>query len=372
MELNEIMEKAKAALNNNDFNQAILLFEEAMKKGEKDAPMQLMHIYAKKIHNKEKAMYYLDKAIDMENAFAYTYKGTLYEDGEWGLAKDISKALEYYKKGMELGDDYGSVSFALAHITGSYVKQDIDYGIEILLNTANDLESSYACYELGLLYSNGEYIEEDYEFACEAFVKSIQYASSHHMVDAQVKLANLIRDKKTEKFKPELCVDLYKECVKDNNEEAIWQLAQLYFFGNYVERNETEFISLLKRGTQLGSKRCKELLDIYLKNNTKKEMQKTQTHTPIEQPKEGCYIATAIYGSYDCPQVWTLRRFRDMKLAKSSLGRFFIKFYYMISPTIVKWFGDNQLFNRIGKYWLDAWVSKLNEKEYDDTSYTDK
>ena len=25
----------------------------------------------------------------------------------------------------------------------------------------------------------------------------------------------------------------------------------------------------------------------------------------------GCYIATCVYGSYDCPQVQTLRRFRD-------------------------------------------------------------
>ena len=41
----------------------------------------------------------------------------------------------------------------------------------------------------------------------------------------------------------------------------------------------------------------------------------------------GCYIATAVYGSYDCPQVWTLRRFRDFKLAKSLGGRIFIKLY---------------------------------------------
>ncbi|MDR0918559.1 MAG: hypothetical protein LBM93_04840 [Oscillospiraceae bacterium] len=33
-------------------------------------------------------------------------------------------------------------------------------------------------------------------------------------------------------------------------------------------------------------------------------------------PNSGrCYIATAVYGSYDCPEVWTLRRFRDYILA---------------------------------------------------------
>ena len=39
----------------------------------------------------------------------------------------------------------------------------------------------------------------------------------------------------------------------------------------------------------------------------------------------GCYIATCAYGSYDCPEVWTLRRFRDNTLAKNIFGRAFIK-----------------------------------------------
>ncbi len=41
----------------------------------------------------------------------------------------------------------------------------------------------------------------------------------------------------------------------------------------------------------------------------------------------GCYVATCVYGSYDCPQVWTLRRFRDDIMAQSVAGRLFIKFY---------------------------------------------
>ena len=46
-----------------------------------------------------------------------------------------------------------------------------------------------------------------------------------------------------------------------------------------------------------------------------------------DPPKAGCYVATAVYGSYDCPQVWTLRRFRDHTLAASWYGRAFIRAY---------------------------------------------
>ena len=44
----------------------------------------------------------------------------------------------------------------------------------------------------------------------------------------------------------------------------------------------------------------------------------------------GCYVATCVYGSYDCPQVWTLRRYRDYTLVKTWYGRSFIRTYYTI------------------------------------------
>ncbi len=51
--------------------------------------------------------------------------------------------------------------------------------------------------------------------------------------------------------------------------------------------------------------------------------------------KGACYIATCVYSSYDCPQVWTLRRFRDYTLDETWYGRLFIKCYYAISPILV-------------------------------------
>ncbi|MCM1500838.1 MAG: hypothetical protein NC124_20460, partial [Clostridium sp.] len=50
--------------------------------------------------------------------------------------------------------------------------------------------------------------------------------------------------------------------------------------------------------------------------------------------KEGCYIATAVYGGYDHPKVMVLRRYRDEILKKSFWGRVFIKVYYSVSPCL--------------------------------------
>lgn len=86
----------------------------------------------------------------------------------------------------------------------------------------------------------------------------------------------------------------------------------------------------------------------------------------------GCYVATAVYGSYDCPQVWTLRRFRDYTLAKSFCGRTFIYTYYAMSPTIVAWFGENKWFKKLWKKPLDYMVKKLNDRGVKDTPYKDR
>jgi uncharacterized Zn finger protein (UPF0148 family) len=85
----------------------------------------------------------------------------------------------------------------------------------------------------------------------------------------------------------------------------------------------------------------------------------------------GCYIATAVYGSYDCPEVWTLRRFRDYTLAETWYGRIFIKTYYAVSPTLVKWFGQTEWFKSIFRMPLEKLVSKLNKRGFDNTPYND-
>ena len=98
----------------------------------------------------------------------------------------------------------------------------------------------------------------------------------------------------------------------------------------------------------------------------------------VEEPKPqatnsgGCYVATAVYGSYDCPQVWTLRRFRDYTLAETWYGRAFIRTYYAISPTLVKWFGHTEWFKKMWKGKLDRMVANLNAEGVEDTPYEDR
>lgn len=88
--------------------------------------------------------------------------------------------------------------------------------------------------------------------------------------------------------------------------------------------------------------------------------------------KSGCYVATCVYGSYDCPQVWTLRRYRDFTLSKTWYGRTFIRVYYAVSPSVVKTFGQAKSFQRFWRRRLDRMVAKLNGKGIEDSPYQDR
>lgn len=90
-----------------------------------------------------------------------------------------------------------------------------------------------------------------------------------------------------------------------------------------------------------------------------------------EAPAQGQKGATCEYGSYDCPEVWVLRRYRDNVLADTWYGRAFIRFYYWAGPKAVKWFGKTAWFHRMFKKPIDSMVEKLKSRGFADTPYRD-
>ena len=104
---------------------------------------------------------------------------------------------------------------------------------------------------------------------------------------------------------------------------------------------------------------------------SKNDVRRNSTSSTNSKSNGGCYVATAVYGSYNCPQVWVLRRFRDNTLDATWYGRAFIQTYYAISPTLVKWFGETSWFRKLWRRPLDRLVTSLKSKGVEDSPYTD-
>lgn len=86
--------------------------------------------------------------------------------------------------------------------------------------------------------------------------------------------------------------------------------------------------------------------------------QKNSTYT-----KEGCYIATAVYGGYDQPQVMILRKYRDEVLKKSLPGRMFIKIYYFISPCLAEYLKSSSWITGMVRHVIDRFIRKIEKRD---------
>ncbi len=134
-------------------------------------------------------------------------------------------------------------------------------------------------------------------------------------------------------------------------------------------------IKILRDCTGASLSDAKFAIDQYARTCKKEVVPKSAVELDSYQAdasKKGCYVATCVYGSYDCKEVWTLRRFRDETLHATWYGRAFIRCYYAISPTLVKWFGHTKWFQSFWRKKLDKLVDKLRGKGVADTWYEDK
>lgn len=191
----------------------------------------------------------------------------------------------------------------------------------------------------------------------------IQYSDEHKQrIDAAADIKKVVCDELCSVFESDKAVfttvgfNYIKERIK-----------KIYHPDRYIQairRYEPDFVDQDAEKKEAQYQQLSNELNNLLKNIEKTEKQ-------IERSSSGCYVATAVYGSYDCPEVWTLRRYRDDTLASSWYGRSFIRLYYSISPTFVKWFGSTKWFKQLWKSPLDRMVKKLNSQGIPGTPYKD-
>ena len=83
-----------------------------------------------------------------------------------------------------------------------------------------------------------------------------------------------------------------------------------------------------------------------------------------KNPKGGCLIATAAYGTELAPQVQLLREIRDNTIMSTVSGASFMTgfntLYYSFSPTIADWERENSLFREAVKIFITPMISTLS------------
>lgn len=83
-------------------------------------------------------------------------------------------------------------------------------------------------------------------------------------------------------------------------------------------------------------------------------------HLTLRSTMKKCFIASAVYGP-DSFEVSVLQKYRDQKLSKYYLGKTFIKFYYFISPYLLKVMIRSEYLTGLARKKLDKIVRKISE-----------
>jgi|GEM_PF-4627465 len=76
---------------------------------------------------------------------------------------------------------------------------------------------------------------------------------------------------------------------------------------------------------------------------------------------EGCFIATAAYGSYLDPHVRVLRDFRDQCLLSFGLGRQLVSFYYNNSPPLAAYIAHHETMRTVSRWFLTPIVFAVEQ-----------
>lgn len=378
---------------NKDLDKSVGLLQRAAELGSSDAMMKLYPYYengdvVEVDHNR--CFELASKAFangDLQDRAGFGL-GRCYLEGV-GTAIDPLKAIRYFAISLSEHDAYeiGGIYFDRA-------KDMLDKQTYVDWLKSNCDEIPYCNFKIGQMYEEGDYFPENKEMAISFYLK----AARKGCVDGKMRAAILMSDSEdkseqaeSEKIFKEIlsskyvyehkrakrclgvlymetkredaAIELFKELYQTNNDDVACSMIGVI----YGEKKEYEEA---RRWYQLAydisaKDKYKEMLDSI------DEVIRTGADGSSKS-SGGCYVATAVYGSYDCPQVWTLRRYRDNTLDSTWYGRLFIKLYYAVSPTIVKYFGGTKIFKRIFKKRLDKMVDRLNGEGVANTPYDDK
>lgn len=351
-----------------DYVKAMEYYQMGADKGDSHAIYSLAYCYLFGLEgddNHKKGIELMKLAAEKDIATANEHMGWIYFRNRF-VPVDFEKSFTYMKRAADLGDAIAQTHVAQAYENGMWGAPEKNWNLskkyyDMALAQDND-HAQWAVGENYLGGYNGYPLDE--RKAAEYFQKGALNGSHR----AQLSLALCYYNGKGVQQNMVECAKWLKAASEQGNAEAQWRLGYFMIEGIGVPKD----IVTGKQWVQKSAAQGEEIAIEMLEELKKGESQSTSNNTTNTNSGGGCYVATAVYGSYDCPQVWTLRRYRDDVLASTWYGRAFVRTYYAVSPTLVKWFGHTEWFKNLWKDKLDYFVESLNGKGFADTPYDDK
>ena len=150
--------------------------------------------------------------------------GHIYRYGE-GVEQDYTKALEWYNKAANAGNDSAMYSIGYMYDYGEGVEQDYSKALE-WYNKAANAGNSAAINNIGYMYEFSEGVEQDYSKALEWYNKAVNAGNA---------------------------AAWYNKAVNAGNAAAMNNIGRMYEFGKGVEQDYTKALEWYNKAANAGN-----------------------------------------------------------------------------------------------------------------------
>ena len=206
--------------------------------------------------DKEKGLYWMNRAAEGDSAAVHYKIGRLYETGEI-YSKDIKKAFEFYLLSAQKGDPYGTVNLSVMYLQGKGVEKDVEEGIKWAEKAAKNGFVN-AQVNLALLYNSNDKTIQNKEKALYWFGEAAEKGSAL----AQYEMGkNEVLNKQYDK-----AFEYFDSAVEGGDTNAMIMLAMMFEQGLGTEKNSEKSLKLLQLAYQKGNQKAARYLKAFKTN----------------------------------------------------------------------------------------------------------
>jgi len=184
--------------------------------------------------NLAEAFKYYDMAAKQDDPIALNNLGSLYFSG-LGTKKDTKKALQYFERAAQLGNDSAAVNLAFINLQGGFNDMQRNKKAIDLFDMASQKGNKIAKFMLGYAYYKGFIVPQDYIKAFKLVNSSAQ--GDARIDEAQIVLADMYTNGYGTVQNYGRAISAYRAAVGQGNLEAIMKLANIYEEGTICPPN---------------------------------------------------------------------------------------------------------------------------------------
>ena len=205
------------------------------------------YLEAERPEDLEKARVSLGQAATMGHAMAQDVLGNMYEDGD-GVRKDISTALQLYRKSAEQDCPAGLFDLGHLYMEGNGVEEDPERAFALVQKAVELGGQPDHVFRLSVLYHEGKGVAADERKAQELLEKAIELGST----EAKASMGALLLSGDGVEKDVDRAFRLLKEAAEDKDCDAMCNLGLMYETGTGVERSLREAVECYTQAADLG------------------------------------------------------------------------------------------------------------------------